>query len=355
MPSRSSEAAVTSAVSGPTRTRARFPTGTIDDTGARRWFSAESAGCSRASDTSHGCTTTPTRPLPLGGRPDDAAAVEHDLRQAVRAGLRVTRQEIPAAQARDERIRGRVDELLWRPRLDEPTVDEDADPVCERRGVLEVVRHEQRRQALLAEDPLELDADRLPGVRVECGQRLVEEEHPGPARERAGERDPLALPAGELARPCRGEMPDPEPIEQLGDAVAAAVAHIARDGQVREERVVLEHVADRTLLGGAVQACRRVEPRLVAEPHDAALRPQEAGHRPEHARLSRTRRPDERERLARDLGGQLEAERAEGVEKIETERVHAGTTFTASRSAPLTRTRSALIPSATSKLTSNCS
>ena len=117
----------------------------------------------------------------------------------------------------------------------------------------------------------------------------------------------------------------------------------------------LIHTAPGVSLGRAVDARGRVEPRLVAEPHDAALRSQEAGHRPQHGRFPRTRRPDERERLARDLGGQLEAERAEGVEKIETERVHAGTTFTASRSAPLTRTRRALIPSATSKLTSNCS
>ena len=53
-PSRSAEAAVTSATIGPTRTRVRLPSGTIDATVARMWLTAESAGSSRPSETSHG-------------------------------------------------------------------------------------------------------------------------------------------------------------------------------------------------------------------------------------------------------------------------------------------------------------
>ena len=53
-PSRSAEAAVTSATIGPTRTRVRLPSGTIEATVARMWLTAESAGSSRASETSHG-------------------------------------------------------------------------------------------------------------------------------------------------------------------------------------------------------------------------------------------------------------------------------------------------------------
>src|SRR5919106_4130775 len=62
--SRFADDSVTSAVSGPTRTRTRLPRETTDKTGARRWFTAESSGVPRESDTSHGYTATATRPEP---------------------------------------------------------------------------------------------------------------------------------------------------------------------------------------------------------------------------------------------------------------------------------------------------
>ena len=64
-PRRSADAAVTSAVSGPTRTRKRFPTAKSDATTPGRWLRADSSTVAiRASVTSHGWTTTPTRPDP---------------------------------------------------------------------------------------------------------------------------------------------------------------------------------------------------------------------------------------------------------------------------------------------------
>ena len=63
-PSSRAAAAVISAVSGPTRTRTRSPSGTSETTGARMWLRAESAASERASVISHGWTTTPTRPTP---------------------------------------------------------------------------------------------------------------------------------------------------------------------------------------------------------------------------------------------------------------------------------------------------
>ena len=56
------------------------------------------------------------------------------------------------------------------------------------------------------EQVVELGADVGLRVRVERGERLVEEQHVRVARERAGERDPLALAAGELrsAAPAPG-------------------------------------------------------------------------------------------------------------------------------------------------------
>ena len=51
---RSADATVTSAVSGPTRTRTRLPSATSERTSPRRWLTAESTGSVRASDTSQG-------------------------------------------------------------------------------------------------------------------------------------------------------------------------------------------------------------------------------------------------------------------------------------------------------------
>ena len=51
---------------------------------------------------------------------------------------------------------------------------------------------------------------------VERGQRLVEQQHPGLDRQRAGQRDPLLLPAGQLVRvlPALGGQADH--VEQVG-------------------------------------------------------------------------------------------------------------------------------------------
>ena len=46
---------------------------------------------------------------------------------------------------------------------------------------------------------LELDLHLLAQLEVEGAERLVEEQHPGPVDERAGEGDALALAAGQLA------------------------------------------------------------------------------------------------------------------------------------------------------------
>src|SRR6185503_9494412 len=162
-------------------------------------------------------------------------------------------------------------------------------------------------------------------------------------------------PAGEVPRSRACELGDPEALEQRPDVLAAAEADVPLDAQVREEGVVLEHVADRPFLRRAIDARGRVEPGVAAEPHGPRVRPQQPRDRAEDARLPGTRRPDERERLAPDVRAQLEAEGAETMGEVEAERVHPGTSFTASSSAALTTTRRALIASATSKSTSNCS
>ena len=61
-----------------------------------------------------------------------------------------------------------------------------------------VVRDVDRGDAERAQQPVELAAQPLAQGGVERGQRLVEQQHARPRRDRARQRDALALAAGEL-------------------------------------------------------------------------------------------------------------------------------------------------------------
>ena len=150
-------------------------------------------------------------------------------------------------------------------------------------------------------------------------------------------------------------MRDPEAFEELVDPLAAAERDVAPDIQVREERVLLEDEADGPSLRRQVDSGLRVEPPIAAERDAPSLRRQQPCDRAQHARLPRSRRPDERERLAPELERYREPKGAERVVEGEGERVHEGTSLMARRRAALMTTSSAPIAKATSKSTSNCS
>ena len=59
--------------------------------------------------------------------------------------------------------------------------------------------------------------------RVERRQRLVEQQQPGRRRERARERDPLLLAAGELPGILGARVGQADELQQLGDARADLV------------------------------------------------------------------------------------------------------------------------------------
>ena len=96
---------------------------------------------------------------------------------------------------------------------------------------------------------------------VERRERLVEQHERRARRERAGERDALALAAREVVRQPLLEAGEPDQLEQLGDArvdrrpVAPTLparrpkATLPATRQVREERALLRHVADPAPLG----------------------------------------------------------------------------------------------------------
>ena len=124
---------------------------------------------------------------------------------------------------------------------------------------------------------------------------------------------------------------------------------------MREERVLLEEVADPPMLRRDVDPAMRVQQNEIVECDGALGGPKQARNDAQHGRLSRAGRPDERDRLAaldRQVGRRAKA--AKRVTEAEPER-HRVTSLTERRTTALRTMSSALIASATSKSMSNCS
>jgi hypothetical protein len=62
---------------------------------------------------------------------------------------------------------------------------------------------------------------------------------------------------------------------------------------VREERVLLEHEPDASLVGLAEETPVAVQPEVVAKRDPSAPRADESRDRPQHGGLAGTRRPDQ--------------------------------------------------------------
>ena len=176
----------------------------------------------------------------------------------------------------------------------------------------------------LGEQVLQLAAHDAARVRVQRRQRLVEQQHRRVARERARERDALALAAGQrssASRAARWAMPKRS--SSSSTRAVAAEGDVRPHGHVRKQRVLLEDEPDRARLGRQVDAGLRVEPRAIAERDPAAIGAAQPGDRAQHRRLAGPRRADERDGVA--LDGQLDVERkrpkAEG--DVEVESLHA--------------------------------
>ena len=166
--------------------------------------------------------------LGLVGGEDLLATAEPHLRQAVAGAPRRPVQQVRAGERSDERVARAGDELRGARELAHLPFDDHPDLVRERGGVLVVVGDEQRGEAEPAEQLAQLASHLRLRVRVECGERLVEQQHRRVSRERAGEGDALLLAAGELARIRAGEVRDVKALEQLVDALAPRVGDVRR-------------------------------------------------------------------------------------------------------------------------------
>ena len=121
-------------------------------------------------------------------------------------------------EAGDELLGRVLVDVLRRPALGDAAVVHDRDPVRHRERLLLVVGDVDEGDPDLALDRLQLDLHLLAELQVQGAERLVEQQHLGPVDERPGQRDPLALPAGELVGPRGGALVQVDELERLGDA-----------------------------------------------------------------------------------------------------------------------------------------
>ncbi len=168
--------------------------------------------------------------------------------------------------------------------LEQAPAVHDADAVAELEGLLLVVGDEDRRDAQGLLDLLQALAQLRADLDVERAERLVEQQHPGPVRERPRERHALLLAARELALVAVAEPAQADEVEQLFAPLAAlgllhaadaqAELDVARHRHVPEDRVVLEDEPHVALLRREVRdvAARDVDRPLVRqhEPRDHA-------------------------------------------------------------------------------------
>ena len=173
------------------------------------------------------------------------------------------------------------------------------------------------RRARVAQDQLDLAPQVGAQRRVEARERLVQQHHVGAGSERAGERDALALAARELVRVAVRLVLEADELERALRARAivtrAAERDVALDGEVREERVVLEDHPDPALLGRRPRCGRprRGWPPTVTLPPS---RPLEARDQAQQGRLAAAGGAEDGEELA---GVHGERDLVDGVRQAE--------------------------------------
>ena len=191
---------------------------------------------------------------------------------------------------------------LGRADLLDPAVVEHREAVAHPERLLLVVGDVDEGDPDLALQGLELGLHLLAELEVEGAERLVEQQHLGLVDQRAGERDALALAAGELGRPAQAEAAERHQLEHRRRAPVAlgpghaldhqAVGDVVQHAHVREQGVVLEHRVDVAIVG------RHAEHALPMERDLAPIRLLEPGDQAQTRGLARARRSEHREELA---------------------------------------------------------
>src|SRR5882757_253973 len=173
------------------------------------------------------------------------------------------------------------------------------------------MRDIDRSDADLALQPLELAAHLVAQLRIEVRERLVEQQQPRLVHDRARERDPLLLAAGQprcrtLLKAIKIDNRERAPyaIRDLGLGIAALLGHRERerhvlgDRHVRPDRIGLKHHADRALLDRHIYTHLGIEQRAAFDRDDALVRCLEPRDAAQGRGLAATRRPEQREERA---------------------------------------------------------
>ncbi len=208
-----------------------------------------------------------------------------------------------ADEAADEQVHRTVVERLRIVDLLQLALAHHGDTSAHRHGLDLIVGHVDRRDPEIALELRDLGAGLHAQLRVEVGERLVHQERLRLADDRPAHRDALPLTAGERSRLALQQLFETEhvcrPLHPLVDLVlrhslpqAQPEGDVLEDGEVRVERVALEHHRD------VAVARRDVVDDPLADPEDTLRDVLEARHHPERRRLAAPRRPDEDHELA---------------------------------------------------------
>ncbi len=163
-----------------------------------------------------------------------------------------------ADESRHEQVGGPLVNLHRCVNLLNFTAVEHDDPLPQRHRFDLIVGHVDHGRAQTAVQLRDLGAHRQPQLRIEIGQRLIEQENLRITHQRAPECDALALPARELPGPALQQVRQtqhlrgfPHAALDLGARLAPqlqAEAQVLGDRHVRIQGVALEHHRDVTIL-----------------------------------------------------------------------------------------------------------
>jgi hypothetical protein len=205
----------------------------------------------------------------------DSRLVAHVHRVAIDTSV----EQVDRAQEAIHKGRGRVTvNLLGRAHLLHLAVIHQHHPVGHFEGFFLVVGHEDRGDVQFVMEAPQPAAQFLAHLGIEGAKRLVEEQHARLDGQRAGQRNTLALTAGELRRKAVGNPVELHELEQLGHlgldrrfgrALAArlhahAEGHVVEHGHVAKQRVMLEHETHLALAHMGIGGVGAVEQHLPA-------------------------------------------------------------------------------------------
>ena len=201
----------------------------------------------------------------------------------------------------DEDVRRQTVQLIGRGDLLQHAGRHQRHPVAHRHRLDLVVGDVEHRRAEAALQLGDLAAHHHAQLGIEVRQRFVHQEHLGLAHHRPAHRHPLALPARELARSAIEQFLELQLVGHLQHPFVALglghlrdaqrVGEVLADGEMRVQRVALEHHRDVAVLGTEVVD-------LAVADRDRALGDVlEPGEHAQRRGLAATRRADDDEQL----------------------------------------------------------